>query len=191
MKQNKNKGFSLVELIVVIAIMAVLVGILAPQFIKYVEKSRQAKVKQEADAFYQAAQVSIVDWGTTADASFVPEKFKGPNGTKYGRVTNWSLINADKSDNGELTKIMMSNLNISKNVEISAIPMSSTVPESNGKGTSMSMGEEAIFQLLYDSDLNIIMEYNRNGYFVRIDGNETTCVKLENSNDSQFTKLKM
>ena len=37
-----NKGFSLVELIIVIAIMAVLVAILAPQYIKYVEKSRVA-----------------------------------------------------------------------------------------------------------------------------------------------------
>ena len=38
-KQKNNKGFSLVELIVVIAIMAVLVGVLAPQLMKYVEKS--------------------------------------------------------------------------------------------------------------------------------------------------------
>ncbi len=39
-KNLTNKGFSLVELIIVIAIMAVLVGVLAPQYIKYVEKSR-------------------------------------------------------------------------------------------------------------------------------------------------------
>ncbi|MBR5348788.1 MAG: prepilin-type N-terminal cleavage/methylation domain-containing protein [Lachnospiraceae bacterium] len=37
---KNNKGFSLVELIIVVAIMAVLMGILAPQYIRYVEKTR-------------------------------------------------------------------------------------------------------------------------------------------------------
>ena len=42
MKNTKlnNKGFSLVELIIVIAIMAILAAALAPQLIKYIEKSR-------------------------------------------------------------------------------------------------------------------------------------------------------
>ena len=39
MKKTNNKGFSLVELIIVVAIMAILIGVLAPQYIKYVEKS--------------------------------------------------------------------------------------------------------------------------------------------------------
>ena len=36
----KNKGFSLVELIIVIAIMTILAGALAPALIKYINKSR-------------------------------------------------------------------------------------------------------------------------------------------------------
>ena len=40
-KQKNNKGFSLVELIVVVAIMAVLVGVLAPAYLRYVEKARR------------------------------------------------------------------------------------------------------------------------------------------------------
>lgn len=41
--QKNNKGFSLVELIIVIAIMAVLMTVLAPQFLRYVERSRFQK----------------------------------------------------------------------------------------------------------------------------------------------------
>lgn len=40
---KNNKGFSLVELIIVIAIMAVLVGVIGTQVIPYIEKSRQAR----------------------------------------------------------------------------------------------------------------------------------------------------
>ena len=39
-KSLTNKGFSLVELIIVVAIMAVLIGVLAPQYLRYVERSR-------------------------------------------------------------------------------------------------------------------------------------------------------
>lgn len=40
MKKMNNKGFSLVELIIVIAIMAILAGAIAPALIRYIDKSR-------------------------------------------------------------------------------------------------------------------------------------------------------
>ena len=42
MKKTNNKGFSLVELIIVIAIMAILVGAIAPALIRYIDKSRKS-----------------------------------------------------------------------------------------------------------------------------------------------------
>ncbi|MBR6148829.1 MAG: prepilin-type N-terminal cleavage/methylation domain-containing protein [Lachnospiraceae bacterium] len=61
MKKMNNKGFSLVELIVVIAIMAVLVGVLAPQFIKYVESSRRSTDISNAQNIQSAVLADIAN----------------------------------------------------------------------------------------------------------------------------------
>lgn len=55
MKKLNNKGFSLVELIIVIAIMAILVGVVGTQVIPYLENSRKAKDLQILSAWNTAA----------------------------------------------------------------------------------------------------------------------------------------
>lgn len=85
-KSLTNKGFSLVELIIVIAIMAVLVGVLAPQFLKYVEQSRKSKDIQTANSLQTAYLADIADssltaaagnYGTNVGGTITPAKLDG------------------------------------------------------------------------------------------------------------------
>lgn len=65
MKLN-NKGFSLVELIVVIAIMAILVGVLAPSVLGQIDKAKQSKDKQAVDTIASSVAIAWADQDVTA-----------------------------------------------------------------------------------------------------------------------------
>lgn len=58
---KSNYGFSMVELIIVIAIMAILAGALAPTLIKYVNKSRITADINTASEIAKATQLALVD----------------------------------------------------------------------------------------------------------------------------------
>ena len=59
-RKNK-KGFSLVELIIVIAIMVALIAVMAPAFVKYVQKARDSALATAAEDFYQTVQTYYGD----------------------------------------------------------------------------------------------------------------------------------
>ena len=59
--ENENKGFSLVELIVVIAIMAVMTSVLAPSLLGYVEKSRMQKDDSAMGEVSNAIKLALAD----------------------------------------------------------------------------------------------------------------------------------
>ncbi len=59
MKKANNQGFSLVELIIVVAIMAVLIGVLAPQFLRYVERTRVQKDASAVEELRNAAEIAL------------------------------------------------------------------------------------------------------------------------------------
>lgn len=60
-KLKDNKGFSLVELIVVIAIMVILIALLVPQVSGYIAKARSASNESNAKAIYNAAVQYLAD----------------------------------------------------------------------------------------------------------------------------------
>lgn len=82
-KSLTNKGFSLVELIIVVAIMAILIGVLAPQYLRYVEKSRHQKDNTAIGEIADIMKMTSADEnlisaiGTGAQLKFVSGEFKG------------------------------------------------------------------------------------------------------------------
>jgi type IV pilus assembly protein PilA len=60
-RTNENKGFSLVELIVVIAIMAVMAAVLAPSLLGYVERSRAQKDDSAMGELTNSIKLALAD----------------------------------------------------------------------------------------------------------------------------------
>jgi len=92
MKKMNNKGFSLIELIIVIAIMAILVAIIAPNLTKYLGKSKKNTDKKNADEIASQVQTTITDYETDEGSIF-----KSTNTTGSGTIT-WSGNTASGSE---------------------------------------------------------------------------------------------
>ena len=69
MKKTSNKGFSMVELIIVIAIMAILAAALAPALIKYINKSRLSTDIQTGQTIATSVQSALANEEANGDCA--------------------------------------------------------------------------------------------------------------------------
>lgn len=75
-KKLDLKGFTLVELVVVIAVIAILIGILAPAYTKYVERSRESTDLANARSAYSEIMMRLAEKDEIPDPITIPLKQK-------------------------------------------------------------------------------------------------------------------
>lgn len=71
--KKNNKGFTLVELIIVIAIIAILVAVLAPNYVKYVERSRWSADQNTSKELLSEVKTALV--AAQEDDNYTPAGF--------------------------------------------------------------------------------------------------------------------
>ena len=101
MKKNNKKGFTLAELLIVVAIIAVLVAIAIPVFTTQLEKSREATDLANLRAGYAQLMAAYLEWdGTAANA---PEDLTIPvKQTQDGWQTDGGVATHNIGDAGDV-----------------------------------------------------------------------------------------
>jgi type IV pilus assembly protein PilA len=78
---KKNKGFTLIELMIVVAIIGIIAAIAIPSYLGFVSKTRRSEVKYNLEAIYKA-EISWFGENSSFDNSFARIRWR-PEGTAY------------------------------------------------------------------------------------------------------------
>lgn len=196
-KQNKNHGFTLVELIVVLTILAILAALIIPALIGYIDKSKKQAAITEAKEVWTAAQAAMSECYAIYPESFEEScKFTttidGMTMKKMGRISNGALGALQKNPN-DTVELNTSSRRIARQVLIyldsadkkanprytfgsGKIPTGDTTPSQyfgNKQGPN-----DILIQIFHTMDGKLVaLNFAKNGYMVTmVAGKEPTCV---------------
>lgn len=102
--ENKKKGFTLVELIVVLVILAILAALLIPALTGYIDKAKNKSLLAETRQTVMAAQTLVDEAYAKADIGADTVKINGETGT-----VKVSEIKALAEVNGEIGAVVVEN----------------------------------------------------------------------------------
>ena len=80
---NESKGFSLVELIVVIAIMVILIALLVPNVVGYISKAQDSANLSAAKSIYNALNTAVIDYKAQKGGYPTPAELATAMNTQY------------------------------------------------------------------------------------------------------------
>ncbi|MBR5386323.1 MAG: type II secretion system protein [Clostridiales bacterium] len=81
---KSKKGFTLVELIVVLVILAILAAMLVPALTGYIKRAREEKEYQTASTVYSAAQAEVTEYYGRSTGTFAAGTITQSTPTGYG-----------------------------------------------------------------------------------------------------------
>lgn len=195
-RKLNNKGFSLVELIIAIAIMAILAGVLAPGLLKYIEKSRIATLEKNAKTIYDSANVTIIEYfGNNVEfiddqpilgAEQGANQFKDQDtGEIVGRITSWTICKVlENPENPNLGNAMDVEFGkLITEVIGGGLPWAEVVP--SGHAANYHDGKYYL-QITYNLNGICTVELCRNGFYTIYDGAEFQTSKYSSRNQVSF-----